>query len=233
MAVYITGDKHGTYDDVFEFCYKYKTNREDILIILGDAGINYFLNDKDYILKNSLLELPLTLFCIHGNHEERPENISSYESKLFNNGIVYFESDYPNILFAKDGEIYNFNDKKVLVIGGAYSVDKYYRLINGFNWYESEQPDEEIKMRVKSNLKANDNNVNIILSHTCPYKYLPYEAFLGSIDQSTVDKSTEKFLDEIEQNVKYDKWYCGHFHIDKKIDRIRFMMNDFDILLLK
>ena len=231
MAVYITGDKHGTYDDVFEFCYKYKTNRDDILIILGDAGINYFLNDKDYILKNSLLELPLTLFCIHGNHEERPENISSYETKLFNNGIVYFESDYPNILFAKDGEIYNFNDKKVLVIGGAYSVDKYYRLINGFNWYESEQPDEEIKMRVKSNLKANDNKVNIILSHTCPYKYLPYEAFLDSIDQSTVDNSTEKFLDELEQNVKYDKWYCGHFHIDKKIDRIRFMMNDFDMLL--
>lgn len=68
MAIYITGDKHGTYDDVFEFCYKYKTNRDDILIILGDAGINYFLNDKDYILKNSLLQLPLTLFCIHGNH---------------------------------------------------------------------------------------------------------------------------------------------------------------------
>ena len=49
MAIYITGDKHGTYDDVFEFCYKYKTNSDDILIILGDAGINYFLNDKDYI----------------------------------------------------------------------------------------------------------------------------------------------------------------------------------------
>lgn len=62
-------------------------------------------------------------------------------------------------------------------------------------------------MRVKSNLKANGNKVNIILSHTCSYKYLPYEAFLDSIDQSTVDNSTEKFLDEIEQGVKYDKWY--------------------------
>lgn len=230
MNIYITGDKHGTYDDVFEFCYKYKTTRDDVLIILGDAGINYFLDNRDYILKNSLLQLPITLFCIHGNHEERPENISSYKTKFFNNATVYYESDYPNILFAKDGEIYNFNGKKVLVIGGAYSVDKYYRLMRGYNWYESEQPTDAIKTRVKTNLMENNNKVDIILSHTCPYKYLPYEAFLNSIDQSTVDNSTEKFLDEIENNIKYNKWYCGHYHIDKKIDKMRFMMNDFEEL---
>lgn len=230
MAIYITGDKHGVYDDVFEFCYKYETTRDDILIILGDAGINYFLDDKDYILKNSLLQLPITLFCIHGNHEERPENITSYKTKLFNNGIIYYEIDYPNILFAKDGEIYSFNNKKVLVIGGAYSVDKYYRLMKGYNWYESEQPNEEIKRRVKTKLIINNNKVDIVLSHTCPYKYLPYEAFLESIDQSTVDNSTEIFLDEIENNIMYNKWYCGHYHIDKKIDKMRFMMNDFDEL---
>ena len=231
MSIYITGDKHGTYDDVFEFCYKYKTTREDILIILGDSGINYYLNNKDYILKNSLLQLPITLFCIHGNHEERPENISSYKTKFFNNGIVYYENDYPNLLFAKDGEIYNFNNNQTLVIGGAYSVDKYYRLAHGYNWYESEQPNEEIKQRVKNNLMLNNNKVDIILTHTCPYKYIPYEAFLTSIDQTIVDNNTEKFLDDIEQNTVYEKWYCGHFHIDKKIDKIRFMMNDFIELL--
>lgn len=231
MSIYITGDKHGTYDDVFEFCYKYKTTREDILIILGDSGINYYLNNKDYILKNILLQLPITLFCIHGNHEERPENISSYKIKLFNNGIVYYENDYQNLLFAKDGEIYNFNNNKTLVIGGAYSVDKYYRLAHGYNWYESEQPNEEIKKRVKNNLILNNNKVDIILTHTCPYKYIPYEAFLTSIDQTTVDNNTEKFLDDIEHNTVYEKWYCGHFHIDKKIDKIRFMMNDFIELL--
>lgn len=37
---------------------------------------------------------------------------------------MYYEEKYPNILFAIDGEIYNLNSKKTLVIGGAYSVDK-------------------------------------------------------------------------------------------------------------
>lgn len=59
------------------------------------------------------------------------------------------EEQYPNILFAKDGEIYNFHGKKVMPIGGAYSVDKYYRIRNGLPWFESEQPDEVIKEYVE------------------------------------------------------------------------------------
>ena len=98
------------------------------------------------------------------------------------NHFVYYESDYLNTLFAKDGEIYDFNDKKILVIGVAYSVDKYYRLTREYNWYESEQPNDKIKMRVKTNLIINNNKVNIVLSHTCPYKYLPYEVFLDFIN---------------------------------------------------
>ena len=45
--VYITGDKHGDYDQVFEFGYKNNTSKNDIMIILGDAGINYYLDNKD------------------------------------------------------------------------------------------------------------------------------------------------------------------------------------------
>ena len=228
--VYITGDKHGDYNDAFGFCYQHKTNIQDIMIILGDAGINYYLDDRDYILKNSLLQLPITLFCIHGNHEERPENISTYKTKVFHNGIVYYEEEYPNILFAKDGEIYDFNDNKTLAIGGAYSVDKHYRLAMGYKWYASEQPNDEIKIRVKDTLKKYDNEVDIILSHTCPFKYMPYEVFLSGIDQSKVDKTTEEFLDEIESTTQYQKWYCGHYHTDKRIDKLKFMMNDIDEL---
>ena len=147
--VYITGDKHGDYDQVFEFCYKNNTSKNDIMIVLGDAGINYYLDNKDYTLKNHLKELPITLFCIHGNHEERPYNIAGYKSKVFNNGIVYYEEKYPNILFAKDGEVYNFNGFYTLVIGGAYSVDKDYRLSNGWAWFKDEQPSKEIMKYVE------------------------------------------------------------------------------------
>ena len=223
--IYITGDKHADFSDVLDFCYTNKTTIDDILIILGDAGINYYANEKDYILKNRLLQFPITFFCIHGNHEERPENIKTYKRKKFHDGIVYYEEEYPKILFAKDGEVYNFNNKKTLVIGGAYSVDKFYRLMMEYNWYESEQPDDKTKNKVKKVLKELNNRVDIILSHTCPYKYLPREMFLDEIDQSAVDNTTEYFLDEIENTTDYNKWYCGHYHTDKDIDKIKFMFN--------
>ena len=224
--IYITGDKHADFREVFNFCFDKKTSLDDILIVLGDAGINYYSNEKDNELKNNLKgHYPITFFCIHGNHEERPENIKTYNTKIFHDGIVYYEKSYPNILFAKDGEVYNFNNHKVLVIGGAYSVDKYFRLSRGYNWYESEQPDNETKNKVKEVLKRLDNKVDIILSHTCPYKYIPREMFLDGIDQSTVDNSTEYFLDEIEESTDYNLWYCGHYHTDKKIDNIIFMFH--------
>ena len=224
--IYVTGDKHGDFDDVFMFCLREKTTTSDILIVLGDAGINYFMDRRDNLLKGYLSQFPITFFCIHGNHEERPENIRTYKTKTFHAGIVYYEEKYPNILFAKDGDVYNLNNHKVLVIGGAYSVDKYYRLDMGYRWYSSEQPSIDVKNKVMGVLKSLNNKVDIILSHTCPYKYIPREMFLEGVDQSMVDNSTEYFLDEIEKNTKYNVWYCGHYHTDKKKDKMIFMFNN-------
>lgn len=91
--IYITGDKHGDFSEVYAFCYKNKTTRDDLMIVLGDAGINYYANEQDIYLKNSLLQYPMTFFCIHGNHEERPENIEGYKTKIFHAGLVYYKKN--------------------------------------------------------------------------------------------------------------------------------------------
>ena len=219
--IFITGDTHGEFYRLSHL----KQTDDDMIIILGDAGINYYLNGKDQKLKEFISLYKIKLFCIQGNHEERPEKIKTYKTRKFHNGIVYYEEDYPNILFAKDGEIYNFNNHKVLVIGGAYSVDKHFRKAYGYNWYESEQPSEKTKNKIVRVLKDLDNKIDIILSHTCPYKYLPREMFLEGVDQSTVDNSTEYFLDKIEETTDYNLWYCGHYHTDKEIDKLIFMFH--------
>jgi len=58
----------------------------------------------------------------------------------------------------------------------------------------------------------------------------PVEVFLPGVDQSMVDKSTEKWLDCIEERLEYRKWYCGHYHTEKKIDRLRIMYKDYAVL---
>lgn len=137
---------------------------------------------------------------------------------------------YPNLLFAKDGEVYDLDGRQALVIGGAYSVDKYYRLSRGWGWWADEQPSPEIKARVEASIEQMGWMVDIVLSHTTPLKYEPVEVFLPGIDQSKVDKSTEEWLDSIEERLDYKKWYCGHYHTEKKIDRLQIMFNDYAAL---
>lgn len=229
--IYITGDTHGNFKRIEKFCNKFETTREDIMIIVGDAGINYYEDCRDDILKEFLCNLPITIFCIHGNHEQRPESIDSYKEMEWKNGYVYVEDSYPNLLFAKDGEIYNLNEKQVLVLGGAYSIDKYYRLINGDKWFSNEQPSAETKHKVSKILCDINWNVDLVLSHTAPLKYEPTEVFLPMIDQNTVDKSTEEWLDRIEDNLNYEKWYCGHYHTEKTIDKIEFLYKNIKQLI--
>lgn len=221
--IYITGDTHGEFARIKSFCKKKNTTKDDIMIILGDAGINYYGWTRDHMKKQSLAKYPIQFFCIHGNHEQRPETIVSYEQMLWHGGIVYYEKEFPNLLFAKDGEVYDFGGKRTIVIGGAYSVDKMWRVARGFGWWADEQPSKEIKERVENKLEELNWKIDVVLSHTAPLKYEPVEVFLPGIDQRLVDKSTEKWLDSIEERLEYKKWYLGHYHTEKKIDRIEIM----------
>lgn len=214
MAIYLTGDCHRDFSKIELFCRNNQSSlsREDIMIVLGDAGINYALDGLDIKLKEKLAELPITFLCVHGNHEERPYLIESYVEVEWHDGIVYMETAYPNILFAKDGEIYDFDGKKAMAIGGAYSVDKEFRLMAGRPWFESEQPSNEIKTYVEEQLAKNDWKVDYVLSHTCPLKWEPTDLFLDGLDQSKVDKATEEWLSQIEKKMTYSRWYFGHYH---------------------
>lgn len=68
----------------------------------------------------------------------------------------------------------------------------------------------------------------MVLSHTCPLKYEPTEMFLPMIDQSSVDNSTEAWLDRIEDRIHYKAWFCGHWHTDKRIDKMHFLFHSFE-----
>lgn len=226
--IYVTGDTHGKFERIKNFCQEFQTSQKDILIILGDTGINYSGAEYDRLKKELLDSLPITIFAIHGNHEQRPHTIDTYKEKQWHGGMVYYEEKYPSILFAKDGEIFDLNGKKTIVIGGAYSVDKNIRIAYRWGWWEDEQPSEEIKKYVESQLEKISWNIDVVLSHTTPLKYEPIEVFLPSIDQSQVDKSTEEWLGQIEKKLSYQKWYCGHYHTKKKIDKLEIMFENFD-----
>ena len=52
MGVYVRGDIHGKFDEILSFRDKMQLNKQDSIIILGDAGICWRNDKKDIILKN-------------------------------------------------------------------------------------------------------------------------------------------------------------------------------------
>lgn len=244
--VFLTGDRHGDYKDIERFCLKWNTSKDDLLIVLGDNGVNYWGPHKDKKLKNYLSALPISFFMIKGNHDQRPSPklyrlAPENAHPLLNSGSCLMEDDYPSLLFSSMYGYYEFytNDYKyqsirACVIGGAYSADKWYRLEmqalghSGYRWFNDEQLTDWERKEAFSMVR--DVEPDIILSHTCPYKYIPRDMFLSIVDQSTVDDTMEHWLDTVENCVPYTKWYCGHWHTDRSVDKMRFMYHDIIML---
>lgn len=88
----------------------------------------------------------------------------------------------------------------------------------------------KIKQHAEKKLGGYNWKIDLVLSHTCPQKYVPIEAFMPGLDQAFVDHSTEEWLDQIEDKLDYNAWFCGHWHIDKRIDKMHFLMHSIEAL---
>ena len=216
----VTGDLHGRLGRVQQI----HTNPEETaIIILGDAGFQYYLDSRDTKFKNEAKHTGFTFYCVRGNHEARPADIKNiiYEYDDNVKGMVYYEPDFPTIRYFSDGGEYTILGKKTLVIGGAYSVDKQYRLLRGWQWFANEQLSKEEQKEIEQFLITqypDTPHYDLVLTHTCPLSWEPRELFLSMIDQSTVDASTEIWLEEIKNKITYDFWLFGHFHGNKIVN---------------
>lgn len=240
---FITGDKHRDFSRVKAFCRDMNTRRKDVLIVLGDSGFNYYEDKHDDQLKSEITALNITLFCVYGNKENRPQNVGTYGIRSFCGGKVYYDPKYPNIFFAIDGEIYTFEGKKYMVVGGAHSVDKMCCLEEDRPYWTDEMPSDKIKAEVEKKLEAENNQIYGMLTHTCPIDYLPTEMFLSTrqnaaikrkprkakpkkVFKPDIDRSTEEWLGAIEKKLDYQIWFCGHYHTDKQIDKVTMMCHE-------
>lgn len=187
---------------------------------MGDSGINFYLNKTDSKNKKDINSRHYYIYCVRGNHEARPVDIPGmalvYDNQV--QGYVYMENNFPYIRYFVDGMEYMIDGKKVLVIGGAYSVDKYYRLARvrkdakWTGWFENEQLSSVERDLIEKFVEG--ESYDIVLTHTCPRSWQPTELFIEGLPQEFVDNAMEDWLDELKDKFSWSTWFYGHYHAD-------------------
>ena len=231
--IYIGGDTHGNSNDLRTLFMQIENpTKDDVLIITGDAGFEY----GHYVMgaaKKTALKFPGTIIVIRGNHDNRYWADHTIDGKPASNSWNFVEDEngnrylrqkkYPNIWYVPDeGCIYNIKGYNFMFIPGAYSVDKWYRLQNGYPYCDDEQlTDEERENLYK---QAQETQVDFVIAHTFPQKivegHLRY-LFLRGLDQSMVDRSQEIWLDKMaeifENQPTFKHYFGGHYHDSKEL----------------
>lgn len=210
--IYCMGDLHGNTIPIHKLNQEVHLDETDIVILLGDVGLNYYLDPRDDKSKRNLSKYPCKFYCLRGNHEQRPSLIPGMYLATQAGGYMYKEDKFPNIYYFMDiPEEYNIGGYSILTLPGAYSVDKNYRLQNGWTWFPHEQLSEEEWYNFVCD-RTNIHEYDIVLSHTCPLSWEPTDLFLDFIDQSKVDNNMEKWFQGLEYQIGYKLWLWGHFH---------------------
>lgn len=240
MTVYLCGDLHGSVQAVKNVIAQIQEPTEDdIIVVCGDAGLEYG-NQVMGSAKKAMNKFPGSWLILRGNHDVRywrdhcsirkdggliPLDKWHFEEKY--NNFVLVQDKYPNIHYIDDlGGIYTLEGYNCLMIPGAYSVDKAYRISHGLPYEPQEQLSYSEWCKLDDIVARHKNEIDFVVAHTFPAymsKQLEY-LFLNSIDQSTVDKNTEQWISSIMCNhllksPRFKKYFGGHYHDGKCLDR--------------
>ena len=223
-TIYITGDKHGTMLPLFGLASNNDLQKEDVLIITGDAG---FVWDESYAKTIATLEqtFPGTTVFVDGNHENH-DLLNAMEIMEWNGGRVHKVGE--RVFHLMRGEVYSILGRTVFAFGGARSSDRSDRRIEGISWWKGEEPTPEEIAYGAEQLKRCLPELDYVITHEPPLfardhitRKLPLEE----------DYQFPAVLDEwyalAEQAPTLKKWYFGHVHVDQKITpKLRSIYNE-------
>lgn len=238
--VYITGDTHADFNrfNTRRFPEQKDMTKDDIVIILGDFGGIWHDNPQERYWLDWLNDKPFTICYVDGNHEnyDRYYHSNEFEVVDFHGGKAHKIRD--NIYHLMRGYIFDFEGKKFFCMGGASSHDiddgilnvsdfvnendfrdTYNRMtrqgkmfrVNHFSWWKEEIPSQEEMDLGEQNLRKCNYEVDYVISHCLPQDVASAAGFFG------MDSLTMYFNKLLQDGLKFDSWWCGHYHRNNTI----------------
>lgn len=202
--VYLLGDTHSLVECAKVIAYQLPSDA--LAIQLGDIGfwpnVPNHKSELEY-LSRVLDGTGTTLAAIRGNHDKK--------FPAFSNTYVT-----PKFLALQDYTTLKVAGLRILCVGGAYSVDRAWRIAENSPYYDPDEP------MVLGNVTPHD----ILLTHTGPRNKIAHllrspewfkKVFLSTCPKLKGDLAEEqRMVDEIIKAAKPRLHAWGHYHISYK-----------------
>lgn len=206
--MYFIGDTHGDFVGLLAKI-KWLNIKNSNLIQVGDFGLGFrSLNDDMTLIKkinNFLLKSSNHLYVIRGNHDD---------PSFFDGSIKR-----SNIHLLPDYSVISLEERTILLVGGAISIDRKIRRLGIDFWNEEPFVLDQIKLDSIISL----NNPEIIVTHTAPSFVFPQSygeivfayakkdpVLLNELENER--KLVDNFYKTLTKEKKPKDWYYGHFH---------------------
>lgn len=210
------GDVHGDFNSIFPKLNMYE---DTTFILLGDCEIGFPETRLDKLKKvisyytKQLEKRNNYLLLIRGNHDDPIYfNDESFRKEYSNDRFILLQ-DYTELFF---------EDKNILCIGGAVSIDRRFRK-DGISWWVDEELIDKIELDYNLNKRMfKSASPDILLTHTCNKEWISY--LLPRLDwiRRSFEEDKKLKYDCLRENSICDKmllmyqpdmWFCGHYHI--------------------
>lgn len=191
--------------------------KDDYLLVCGDFGFVWNSKSWNEFKWRMWFEAQrYTTLFIDGNHENF-DDLSDYDVEMWNGGKVHIINN--SIIHLMRGQIFNIDDATIFTMGGAKSIDRDQREL-GASWWLQEEPSKEEYDEACDNLLRANYEVDYVVTHTCP------TSLVKKISKINFDDPVSRSLEYFFHEIKYKKWYFGHFHQDIDFGKQRLLFND-------
>lgn len=232
--IYIAEDTHSDFSRFIEekFPIQSEMTKDDYVIICGNFGGVWTFEEESSREKELLDWLDnknFTTLFVDGNHENYTR-LYNYPIEQWKGGKVHKIRD--SVLHLMRGKIFDIDNKKIFVFGGAKSHDiqdgilnldeeekiyeyrkrgAYFR-IRDFSWWDLELPTNQEMENGIENLEKINYEVDYIISHCCPTSI---QALINSTNKRDI---LTDYLQQISEKCTFKRWYFGHYHDYKQVN---------------
>lgn len=241
--IYITGDCHenfGRFTKRQRMKLPFLLGENDYAIVCGDLGL-LWCRDREFEYNLEWLSrLPFTLLWVQGNHENY-NLIAEYPVEMWHGGKVrHIVKD--KIILLERGQVFNIEGYRFLTFGGAsshdvqggildkdspsFKLDKRkavrsglpYRIRN-VSWWEQELPTAEEMQECRDNLNRAGYSVDYVITHCMSSSMQDkLESYYGGGARLYERDILTEFFEELEEKIQYKVWFCGHYHVNLRLN---------------